>query len=75
MPSDDGSLLTKAVSDRFISAAICCIRSSESVSSGMHTAAGFPENLLVVNASTCVQLLRVVSASGGSKMHAVALTG
>ena len=65
-PSDDGNLLMKAVSDRFISAAICCIRSSGSVSSRMHTAAGFPENLLVVNASTCVRLQRLVMAVGGS---------
>ena len=53
MPAVDGSLLTKAVSERFISAAICCIMSSAMAYSSMQTAAGLPENLFVVKASAC----------------------
>ena len=55
----EGSGLTKAVSDRFISAAMSCMTSSERSFSWMHTAAGFPENLLVVNASTCMKLRKL----------------
>ena len=49
----DGSLLTKAVSERFISAAICCMMSSAMAYSSMQTAAGLPESLFVVKASAC----------------------
>ena len=52
----EGSRLTKAVIVKFISDAICCMTSSDMESSWMHTAAEFPENLLVVNASTCMKL-------------------
>ena len=43
--------LTKAVSDKLFSAAIFCIRTSSLISENI-TAAGFPENIWLVKAST-----------------------
>lgn len=46
---------TNAVSDKFISAAIFCLRVSFKSASSKHTAAGFPENGLSVKASTYIR--------------------
>ncbi len=43
---------TNAVSERFISAAMACILSLERGSANRQTAAGFPEKMLFVKAST-----------------------
>ncbi len=46
---------TKAVSDRFISAAMLCMTEAGRVSSTRHTAAGLPTNGSGANASACGQ--------------------
>ena len=46
------SFIKKAVSDKLFSRAIDCITSSGNQSTKGQTAAGFPENNLLVNAST-----------------------
>ena len=60
---------TKAVSERFISAAIFCIRSSDSGSlavSRMHTPAGFPEKGEQENESTVkTSILKFSTRRGG----------
>ena len=45
-------LIKKAVSDKFISPATLCIHASSFGKGSMHTAAGLPENILSVKAST-----------------------
>lgn len=50
--TSSSAISTNAVSDKFISAAICCLTASSKAISSKQTAAGFPEKAVLVKAST-----------------------